>query len=657
MIFHALGALALLILLAGAGSRIQFWSGGGGRAIAGSLAWLGQRRTSLPTFATALLLPRLWRESPLRWATHLAIAGSFVGLFLIGSLGDMVAALGVPLGKDDPWFAFTNDALGLTLLLGIALALAQRRSAPAVTRRTFEGVGLLALLALLGAGGFLVEAGRYLQEGAAGGDARYAFIGYAVARALGPLAWDWSLVHGLLWWSHGLLALSLVACLPASRLFHALASPVALVAATAGAVASNGKSARPLDAAAFFSPLNRLAFDACTRCRLCLDACESFQATGNEGAAPFGMIGRARALFPGASFSAARLLAGNGNRDQDWQAFQDGLFSCTLCGRCEEYCPVGIKTRDLALSLRQEMATARCMMPKNLHIARDAVLEEGNVFRFPNEDRALWAEFLDGLPEDLLTKERAKVLYFVGCVSSFSPAVQEIPQAFLQVLLKAGVDVALLAGKEVCCGFPLIMGGLATDANQFIDRNLAEVRRLGAETIVFNCPSCYYTWSRYYPLEGVRMVHSTQFIRDLVASGRLEFEPADVAVTYHDPCDLGRGMGEFEAPREVMRSFAGDDYVELAPSGRRGLCCGGGGDVEMWDPDLVAGVNSALVGAVQRTGAQLVVQACPQCKRITQRGLKKEGSSVRTMDITELALAHGRFVAPDPARPLAAVRE
>jgi len=91
-------------------------------------------------------------------------------------------------------------------------------------------------------------------------------------------------------------------------------------------------------------------------------------------------------------------------------------------------------------------------------------VEEGNVFRFPNEDRAMWAEFLDDIPPDLLEKDHAAVLYFVGCVSSFSPAVQEIPQAFLQVLLKAGMDVALLAGKERCCGFPLIMGGLAGDA-------------------------------------------------------------------------------------------------------------------------------------------------------------------------------------------------
>jgi heterodisulfide reductase subunit D len=272
------------------------------------------------------------------------------------------------------------------------------------------------------------------------------------------------------------------------------------------------------------------------------------------------------------------------------------------------------------------------------------VLEEGNVFRFPNEDRAMWSEYLDELPDDLMSKDRAEVLYFVGCVSSFSPAVQEIPQAFLQVLLKAGVDVALLAGREWCCGFPLIVGGLAGDAQALIEHNTEEIRRLGAKTIVFNCPSCYYTWSKYYTLDGVRLMHSTQFIRDLVRSGRLRLEGIDQAVTYHDPCDLGRGMAEYEAPREVVQALAGNGHVELNPARERALCCGGGGDVEMWDPELVEEINSTLVEAVERTGARLLVQACPQCKRTTRRSLNGMQTDLRTMDIAEVALEFGTFV-------------
>ncbi len=392
-----------------------------------------------------------------------------------------------------------------------------------------------------------------------------------------------------------------------------------------------------------FSPRQMLELDACTRCGECLRACDSFRVKGDESVALMGMIHRRRRLHNQEESFVGRLLHPNGASERDWDEFEAGVFSCTLCGRCEQFCPVGIKTRTLALTMRQELAGARCKMPKNLGIAREAVLEEGNVFQFPNEDRAMWAEFMDELPDGLLGKEKAEVLYFVGCVSSFSPAVQEVPQAFLSVLLKANVDVALLAGEEWCCGFPLIVGGLAADAQKMIDHNTERLRSLGAKTVVFNCPSCYYTWSNYYPLEDVRLLHSSQFIRELVEAGRITFDDCDLPVTYHDPCDLGRGMGEYAAPRDVLKSFAGDNYVELSPSGSRALCCGGGGDVEMWDPDLVGAINGELTDAVERSGAKLVVQACPQCKRVTQRSLEERKSEIRTLDITEFALEFGKF--------------
>ncbi len=575
---------------------------------------------------------RLWAQDRLRWGIHASIAYSFLGLFFIGSIGDMFSELGAPLGKDDAWFALTNDVLGLTLLAGVVAALVRRRSTSAPASG-FEDYGALFLLGGLAASGFFVEAARIVESDAASG---HAFVGSALASTLDALSLHSETVHDVAWWSHGLVALGLVTWLPYSKLRHVVASPLAYAESITSVPATPAPASLLRDGGFAFP--QALAFDACTRCGLCLRACGSYAATGVEGSSVYGMIGARRALF-------AR------NEDRARDALRDAAFDCTLCGRCQEVCPVGIKTRDVALAVRQELATARCMLPKNLDLARDAVREENNVFRFPNEDRALWTDFMDDLPDDLLTKEKADVLYYVGCVSSFSPAVQEIPQAFLQLLLRAGLDVALLGGKEWCCGFPMIMGGLPDEADHLIEHNIAEVRRLGAKTIVFNCPSCYYTWKRYYALPGVRLLHATQLVRELVEEGRLRFDGApDGGVTYHDPCDLGRGSGEFAAPREVLRGLVGEDFVELTPSGRLGLCCGGGGDVEMWSPDVVATVNRSLVDAVQATGAGLLVQGCPQCKRVTQRGLQEAGSKVRTLDIAELALEYGTFVRPEDLR-------
>jgi heterodisulfide reductase subunit D len=653
-VFHGLTAVALVAFAAGAVRRFRYWrkiaSTDGQPRLSAALR-AGAKALVAPGALAALLLDgllfrRLWRASRYRWLIHVFIAWSFAGLFLVGSLGDMVASLGVPLSKDAAWFAATNDTFGLLLVAGIVLA-AGRRLFPAQPHPAtlFDDGLALGLLGFLAVGGFFVEAVRYLEGTAGASTAAYA--GYGLSRALNPLNANWTVVHDWLWWSHGLVALAFVAYLPYSKLFHMFTAPATIV--RGAAMGQTGLTPLPLvelpvAGRPAFTIGQMMEFDACVGCGECLRACSSYYVKQDEAATLVGMIRQGRSLF--ASPGPLSGLVGNGSAVSEaaWGRFQTGVFACTLCGRCQEVCPIGIKTRSLAMTMREDLATARCMVPKNMGMARDAVVDEGNVFRFPNEDRAMWADFLDDVPGDVTTKEHADILYFVGCVSSFSPAIQEIPQAFLQVLLKAGMDVALLAEKERCCGFPLIMGGLASDARDLIDHNMAELKRLGAKTVVFNCPSCYYTWKKYYPVEGIRLAHATEVIQDLVDEGKLVFESGAMPVTYHDPCDLGRGMGQYDAPRNVLRSFAPEDYIELVPSKGAALCCGGGGDVEMWDPDLVAGVNTMLTDAIVESGANLLVQACPQCKRVTQRGLEGRGSKIRTMDIAELALEFGTFV-------------
>ncbi|HLE02508.1 MAG TPA: hypothetical protein VI877_03350, partial [Dehalococcoidia bacterium] len=96
------------------------------------------------------------------------------------------------------------------------------------TRTLFEDAAVLAILALLGVGGFLVEAGRYLKEATPASLGGYAFLGYPLSQAAEPLGWDWALVYNWLWWTHSLLALGLVAYLPYSKLFHMFASPLTI---------------------------------------------------------------------------------------------------------------------------------------------------------------------------------------------------------------------------------------------------------------------------------------------------------------------------------------------------------------------------------------------------------------------------------------------
>jgi heterodisulfide reductase subunit D len=262
-----------------------------------------------------------------------------------------------------------------------------------------------------------------------------------------------------------------------------------------------------------------------------------------------------------------------------------------------------------------------------------------NIIGEPSEDRSMWVQGLGEVPQDMFQKEKAKVVYFVGCVASYFPMTKRIPQSFVQILNKAGVDFTLLGGEEWCCGFPLIAAGMKRKARAYMEHNIERVREKGAENVVFACPSCYHTWSEELPADpSLQLFHSTQFLKKMIDEGKLSFKEKAAKVTYHDPCDLGRASGVYEAPREILRAIPGVELVEMEGSRDRCTCCGGGGNLEMVRPDLSAAMAQAKIEEIKATGADMVVTACQQCIRTIQSNARRKKIPIVVMDIIEFVL-------------------
>ncbi|MDP2950370.1 MAG: (Fe-S)-binding protein [Chloroflexota bacterium] len=633
--FRILEGLALAIFAGGVGARVRFWlsAGGGGNPTGGGVAALirqGARRVPPLRALRGLLLDgllqrRLLRQSRYRWLTHQFIFWGFVELFFIGSLGDMLG-----MAKDDAWFAFMNDLGGVVLLIGVGAALCRyyiARREPLLRPTVEEGI-VLAWLLVLALSGFLVEAVRWLEAGP-GTETAYAFGGFAAQRALEPLDLDWQAAERLSWWVHASLGLALVAYLPFGKLRHLLASPVSIVVNAEAEVQPSGASLAP----AGTSALQRLELDACAACGECTRWCEAFAAAGpvvSPWIAPSLRLKEYRSLARDGASSAS-----NGR----WAAFSQAPYLCTLCGRCGEVCPLGIRLPALWRAAREDVAS-RSLSPARLEVARQAVVSERNVVNYPNIERALWVDYAADAPADGWRRKQADVLYFVGCMTSFSPAAQGIAVAFAEVMERAGVDFALLGSDEWCCGFPLLVAGMRGQDTETLQRhNIEQLQGLGARTVVFNCPSCFDAWQKYYRPQlpaGVELYHSTQFLAKLLAEGKLEPHRAPRIVTYHDPCDLGRNGGVYEEPRAVLRSLPGVELRE--PKHNRALahCCGGGGDLEIVDADLAASICANTLAELQATGAETLVVACPECKRMFQNAVRKQGAALEVMDIVEL---------------------
>ena len=383
-----------------------------------------------------------------------------------------------------------------------------------------------------------------------------------------------------------------------------------------------------------FSIRQLLEMDACTNCRLCADVCPAAcAAMDGELSAVYRMKGLQRHLKSKAGVFS-KLLGRRPLSAEELKHYADTVFRCTLCSNCEEVCPLGIRLKELWLSLREDLVQEEAYPPK-IDMIRTNLAKSRNVFGEDNAERGEWVEDMRKPPADRYVRPKAEVVYVTGCVSAYFPLAQKIPMALAEIMDASGVDFTLLGEEEWCCGFPLLGAGLMDMFEEFRVQNLAAVKAKGAATVVFACPSCYQMWREHYRTD-LELLSAPEFLLRLVRAGKAPLAELPLTVTYHDPCDLGRGARVFEEPREVIRAIPGVTLVELPHSRENCMCCGGGGNLEMVDPDLAAKIAKAKVDEILATGARAVVTSCQQCVRTMTSYAKRHKIQLEVLDIVQL---------------------
>lgn len=314
---------------------------------------------------------------------------------------------------------------------------------------------------------------------------------------------------------------------------------------------------------------------ACSRCGICIDPCQLQSDLGiNDTQSVYYLRDR--------RYNMLSLKVAN---------------NCLMCGRCEMACPVGINLNTLRLNSR---------------VRRRNIRHEGRYHYLQDVDRS---------------SGEGRVGYFAGCMTSLTPATQ---RSMERIFSAAGVDV-WYADKDggVCCGRPLMLSGEIDAAKKMVDSNRALMRKHKIETLVTSCPICLKVFKEEYNLEGVEVLHHSEYIYRLIASGAISVKGDSATYTYHDPCELGRGCGIFDAPRRVIGAVG--TLVEAAHNRRNALCCGGSLANTVIDDSQQQRIAQRMTAELESTGCDTIVTACPLCNKTIARATTRQ-----TADIAEI---------------------
>jgi glycolate oxidase len=266
------------------------------------------------------------------------------------------------------------------------------------------------------------------------------------------------------------------------------------------------------------------------------------------------------------------------------------------------------------------------------------MIDLGNPFGEPRDTRA------DSYPGKYQPKDRAEVMLHLGCTSSYQD-VKIIPSV-MKILDAAGIDFVTQGTEETCCGYLAYLVGDMDAFHKAADINTAAFKKAGVETVLTTCAGCHKTFADLYPKkghgDGYRPEHIVETMERLINEGKLKFkEKKAVKAIYHDPCDLGRHLGIFEPPRNVLKAMPDVELLEFPMNRTLAKCCGGGGGVKAFDNALGGDIGLERIKQAIAAGADVVVSACPSCKNSLKQAAAKARKlklgKVKVMDITELA--------------------
>ncbi|MDA8421722.1 MAG: (Fe-S)-binding protein [Nitrospiraceae bacterium] len=357
----------------------------------------------------------------------------------------------------------------------------------------------------------------------------------------------------------------------------------------------------------------RLFMDICVRCGACADKCHFFIGTGDPKNMPVLRAELIRSVYR-KEFTLAGKIFGKmaGAREltldvlKEWWYY---FFQCTECRRCSVFCPYGIDQAEITIIGRELLnllglniewiagPVSNCYMKGN-HLGLEPHTIVGNLEYMLDDIETVTGKRI----KPTFNRKGAEILFVTPSGDLFADPGTYTCMGYLMLFEELGLDYtwSTYASEGGNFGF-FTSNEMGKRLNSKI---YAEAKRLGVKWILGG--ECGHMWrvlSQYMdtwngpadflevpksPITGtvfenaksMKMVHVAEFTADLIKNNKLKLDPKrndHLNVTWHDSCNVARGMGMLEEPRYVLKNVV-NNFVEMPEDTIREktFCCGSG---------------------------------------------------------------------------------
>ncbi len=548
------------------------------------------------------------------------------------------------------WIALGQDVFAVLLLTGVAMATYQRvvwKPARFVGSNQRDAAIILSLISAVVVG-MLLQNSCHLAAGR-DGLAAWRPVSSAIASVLvacgvtGAIAIAGATAFA---WMHMLAILAFLVYIPGSKHLHVI---VGVPNVYFRDLNSAGRLVTPdleqpklgLSDIAQLGRKQALDLYACTECGRCQELCPAY-ASGKPLSPKLLIMNMRDHLLEAQGAGGHR--EGAGGPLIGGAISEETIWSCTTCRACMEACPLFIEHVPKIVDMRRHLSMEAGRVPDGISGAMLSVEQRGHPWAGTRFSRLDWCRDLD--VRVLAPGETTDTLLWVGCTAAFDARAQKVARALVRLLHGAGVDFAILGDAESCTGDAARRTGNDYLFQLQATANVETLNTRAFRRIVSICPHCVNTLKNEYPDFGgsYDVVHHSQLLGELMGQGHLRStlrgDSEALAITFHDPCYLGRYNGEFEAPRAVLAG-AGAAIFEMERSHGRSFCCGGGGGRAFAVEPPDQRVNVLRATQARATSAAVVATACPFCLLMLDDGCKAvarlEGDSTPLQQVRDIA--------------------